>query len=313
MSASRDPIGPTARPRPAGASPVAGPGSGGVLFNRTRVSPSIPARLLREGKLHLLPLYLLLRTSDLAREGIEGSGSYRFADHVYVGRARGRLGVGRLLDGLLLRLPAARAMRSRLFHAREEIVAAARRHPGDRPFRVLSVPCGIARELVEAAVLLRAEGSPVLDRASFYGLDLDPRPLERSRALAGDLPGLRFLEGDALDPAAYPGSLDVIVSTGLGEFLPDRELVRFYGICRGALREGGILVTSGTRREPVSDWLMRELAELSARYREPGELVRLLRRAGFRDIAARPDPTGLQTLLVARRRDGTHGSQGDES
>ena len=53
------------------------------LHNRTRTSESIPRKLLREGKLHLLPIYALMRTSDLAREGIENSGSYRFADHVY--------------------------------------------------------------------------------------------------------------------------------------------------------------------------------------------------------------------------------------
>ena len=53
-----------------------------TLVSRTRVSTSIPGRLLRQGKLHLLPVYALMRTSDLAREGIANSGSDRFADHV---------------------------------------------------------------------------------------------------------------------------------------------------------------------------------------------------------------------------------------
>jgi len=271
------------------------------LANRTRTSPSIPGRLAREGKLHLLPLYALLRTSELAREGIDNSGSYRFADHVYRGQAHGALGVGTLLDALLLRLRAARSMRSRFFHARDEILAVAHRHPANRPFRVLSVPCGIARELVEVEALLRAADPPLLARASFFGIDLDPRPLELSRRLAREAPGFRFLRADALDPTAYPDELDVIVSTGLGEFLPDDALVRFYGICRDALRVGGSLVTSGTRRDPVSDYLMRELAELRARYREPDELLRLLRLAGFTDVSARMDAVGLQTLVIARR------------
>ncbi|HYO45870.1 MAG TPA: class I SAM-dependent methyltransferase family protein [Gemmatimonadota bacterium] len=273
----------------------------GRLFNRTRTSPSIPRRLLREGKVHLLPLYALLRTSDLAREGIENSGSYRFADHVYRGRAGGRLGVGKLLDGALLRMRGARSMRNRFFHARAEILAAAFRHPAGWPFRVLSVPCGIARELIEAAEILRAADPSLYARASFFGIDLDPRPLELSRALAAGKPGFRFLRADALDAAAYPPELDLILSAGLGEFLGDEQLVRFYAVCRAALREGGSLVTSATRRDSVSDYLMRELAELSAHYREPGEIVRLLRRAGFHDISARLDDVGLQTLLVARR------------
>ena len=282
------------RIRPAGFRPRS-------FFNRTRTSASIPRRLVLEGKLHLLPLYALLRTSELAREGIDHSGSYRFADHVYRGRPRGTLGVGTLLDAILLRLRAARAMRGRFLHARNEILAAARLHLADRPFRVLSVPCGIARELVETAAALEAEDPALRARATFFGIDLDPRPLELSRRLAGGARGFQLIRADALDSAAYPVELDAIVSTGFGEFLPDDALVRFYGICRGALRKGGALITSGTRRDPVSDYLMRELAELRARYREPDELLRLLRLAGFTDITARPDPTGLQTLVVARQ------------
>jgi hypothetical protein len=257
--------------------------------------------LLREGKLHLLPLYAVLQTSDLAREGIENSGSYRFADHIYRGQPDGALGVGKLLDAILLRLRAANAMRSRFFHAKSEILAAAMRQPENRPFRVLSVPCGIARELVESAADLQVIDRSLRARATFTGIDLDPRPLDLSRRLARGLPGFRFMRADALDPAAYPSDLDVIVSTGLGEFLPDEALVRFFGLCRAALRDGGVLVTSGTRRDSVSDFLMRELAELRALYREPDQFFRLLRRAGFTDITAHLDATGLQTLVVARR------------
>jgi SAM-dependent methyltransferase len=271
------------------------------FFNRTRTSDSIAKRLLFEGKLHLLPLYALLRASDLAREGIENSGSYRFADHVYRGQPSGRFVVGKLLDALLLRLPGARSMRSRFFHARGEILAAARRHPAWRPFRVLSVPCGIARELIESALILRIEDLALYERSSFFGMDLDSRPLELSQDLAGDLTNLRFVHSDAFDSAAYPPDLDLILSAGLGDFLPDDELVRFYAICRGALREGGRFVTSGMRRDPLADYLMRELGEMRAYYREPGELIGLLRRAGFGHVAARQDAVGLQTLLVARR------------
>lgn len=269
--------------------------------NRTRTSPSIPRRLLREGKLHLLPLYALMRTSDLAREGIESSGSYRFADHVYRGRPGGRHAVGRLLDRVLLDLRGARAMRSRFFHAWDQILAAARRHPSETPFRVLSVPCGIARELVEAAAVLRAERPGLYARTTFFGMDLDSRPLELSRELATGLTSLRLLRADAFDPAAYPPRLDVIVSNGFGDFLSDEELTRFASICHGALREGGVLVTSGMRRDRLADYFLRELAEIRARYREPGALMRILRRAGFHDITLRHDATGLESLLVARK------------
>ncbi|MGH7544055.1 MAG: class I SAM-dependent methyltransferase family protein [Gemmatimonadota bacterium] len=274
----------------------------GPFFNRTRTSISIPKRLFRERKLHLLPLYALLRTSNLGREAIESSGSYRFADHVYRGRSHGKLGVGKLLDSVLLRLRATRSMRSRFLHARSELLAAAERHPVDRPFRALSVPCGIARELVEGAGILLAGNPGLAGRTSFIGIDLDPRPLTLSRAISRGLPGFLFIRADALDPRTFPAELDVILSTGLGEFLDDEQLLRFYVICRAALRDGGTFVTSATRREPFSDYLMRELAELRPHYREPDELVRLLGQAGFHDVSARLDDIGLQVLIAARRR-----------
>ena len=274
------------------------------LPNRTRTSTSIPWRLLREGRVHLLPVYALMRTSDLAREGIDNSGSFRFADHVYRNEPSGRLLVGRLLDGLLLRMRGARSMRNRYLHARREIVAAVRCHVAERaPLRILSVPCGIARELVEAAAVLRAEGPALLAGCTFVGLDLDPEPLELSRRLTGDDPRFRFVRGDALHAGAYlyHGELDVIVSTGLGEFLDDGDLARFYAVCHGALRPGGILVTSGMQPDRVADYLLRELAELHARYRDADALRRHLAGAGFVSVDARPDDVGLQTLVVARK------------
>jgi hypothetical protein len=40
-------------------------------------------KLLREGNLHWLPVSALVMQSDLGRERIINSGSYRFADHIY--------------------------------------------------------------------------------------------------------------------------------------------------------------------------------------------------------------------------------------
>ena len=270
------------------------------FHNRTRTSQSIPRRLLRQGRAHLLPVYALMRTSDLGREGIDHSGSYRFADHIYRNVPSGRFGIGRLLDAVLLRLRGARSMRNRFFHVQREIVAARRRAATRDDFRVFAVPCGIARDLVHAARTLVREAPGLAERTTFFGVDLDPEPLELSRRLASGLANFHFARGDALDPGAYPPSLDLIASTGLGEFLGDAELARFYAVCRGALRDGGVFVTSGMQRDAVADYLARELAELHTHYRGPPELTRLLTEAGFASVTAVPDEFGLQTLVVAR-------------
>jgi hypothetical protein len=46
---------------------------------------------------------------------------------------------------------------------------------------------------------------------------------------------------------------------------------------------------------------MRELAELRPVYRGSDALERLLRAAGFSDVAVRRDPVGLQALAIARK------------
>lgn len=283
-----------------------------TLHNRTRTSRSIPRTLLRQGKVHLLPIYALMRTSDLAREGIENSGSYRFADHVYRNEPSGRFGIGRALDALLLRMRGARSMRNRFQHAQREIIAAARAlasqaatdpAAASAPFRALSIPCGIARDLILAASTLQRELPALYARSTFFGVDLDPAPLALSRELAGGDEHYFFTRGDALDANAFPSELDIIVSTGLGEFLSDDLLLQFYTNCHDRLRMGGTFVTSAMQPDRVADYLMRQLAELHTHYRRGDEIIRWLHAAGFYEVSTRQDEIGLQTLVVARRKE----------
>lgn len=270
--------------------------------NVTRTSPSIPAKLLREGKWYLLPVYALARTSFLAREGIENSGSFRFADHIYRAMPRGRFVVGWLLDALFLALPASRSMRERYLHSRSQVASELMRAAaGGQSARILSVPCGIARELVDGVADSRRADPRAPDTARLFGLDVDQEPVELSRALAGSSANFEFVQGDALEAASFPTDLDLIVSTGLGEFLDDGELARFYSACFAALKPGGRFVTSSMSRSKLADRLLRELAELHVHYRDAAALAAALERAGFAGVSVRPDRFGLQSLAVAQR------------
>src|SRR3989304_2967697 len=77
------------------------------FYNKTRRSASVPAKLMREGKWYLLPVYYFMLTSYLAREGVANSGSYQFADHIYANQPRGSFFVGKVLDAILLNLKSA--------------------------------------------------------------------------------------------------------------------------------------------------------------------------------------------------------------
>ena len=248
-------------------------------------------------------MYYVLRLSDLAREGLDRSGSHRFADHIYRNQPSGRGAIGRWLDARLLRLPAVRSFRSRYLAARDEIaraVLARLREGGNEPIRVLSVPCGIPRELADAAREIRQQLGEVPDRLEFHGIDLDVAVLDEACAFAQARGLHRFYahQGDALSPSTYPGGMTCITSTGLAEFLDDDDLVRLYAACHRALAPGGLFVSSGMQARPLSEYLLR-LAEIRTHYRGPDDLVRLARSVPFRQVHVRCDAVGLQTILTA--------------
>ena len=270
------------------------------FYNRTRRSKSVPRALLRRGRVFEIALYYLLRRSDLAREGVENSGSYRFADHIYRGVPSGAGAIGRWLDSRLLALPAARSFRSRFLAARDELANFLCRHDG-RPADVLSVPCGIPRELVEGAAIARTRGAS-LQGITFHGLDLDPEVLEQASLFArrGSLDSFLTHRGDALSRSTYPAAADFVSSTGLAEFLDDPQLKELYGAVFATLRPGGTFVTSGMQRRWLSDYLLK-ITELRVHYRDADELRDLAHSVGFRHVTARYDALKIQTILVAEK------------
>ena len=273
-----------------------------ALKNRTRRSVSIPRRLARDGQLHLLPLYYVLRLSYLAREGIDNSGSYRFADHIYVGRPRGSTPLGRWIDARLLDMPAARAFRCRYQKASEIVRQSLSALPNNESaLRVLAIPCGIPRDILEVAGALRHEQPSLLERLEYCGMDLDPQVLQLTDMLLHDsgLGEFRLHRGNALSADDYPrGPFHVVISTGLGEFLSDNELVAFYGHIYQILEDGGIFYTSASAQERGSDALLR-IAEILPQYRDAAELEPMLRRYPWRQVTLTQDATGLQTLVKA--------------
>jgi hypothetical protein len=265
-------------------------------------------KLLKQGRLLEIPLYFTLRRSDLAREGVDHSGSWAFADHIYRGEPSGRGAFGRWLDARLLAMPSARSFRNRYLAASEE-VARFLASRGNRPVRILSAPCGIPRELVRGAHLAREQtsnvaglnGQTVLRDVEFHGLDLDASVLQRAEAFAreNNLPFFAH-QGDAFTRSNYPDRVDFITCTGFGEFLEDEQLKQLYALFADVLRAGGWLVTSGMKRYWATAYLL-QLAELETHYRSGPELADIVSRAGFHDINVTIDDLGLQSIVTARR------------
>jgi SAM-dependent methyltransferase len=206
----------------------------------------------------------------------------------------------------LLNLPAATAMRSRCAQARDAMQRAFRtQFAADRPepFRILTVPCGIPRDVRDFASRLATGRPEMLSRVEYTGMDIDPDVVGAAKLFLDDseLVAPRLIQGNALDPACFAAdTYHFIASTGLGEFLDDEDLQGFYGHVFDALAPGGVFFTSATVREPMSDAMLR-MFELDSHYRSRPELERLLAVGRWRTVTFDLHPSGLQIFVRATK------------
>jgi hypothetical protein len=220
---------------------------------------------------------------------------------LYNASPSGRLVLGYWLDSVFLRMPAACAFRRRYLHARAVMVQCIRARAPVGPVRVLTVPCGIPRDIVEAAEIVARETPALVDRIEYAGMDIDPRALGEAEkfALGHGLRKAVFHQGDALLGGDYPdGRFHVISSTGLTEFLNDLEVEALFANVFERLETGATFYTSASALDPVSSALLRAI-NLHAHYRSQPEMDALLRRLPWTSVTCVLDRTGLQTFVTA--------------
>ncbi|PIS04770.1 MAG: hypothetical protein COT81_04770 [Candidatus Buchananbacteria bacterium CG10_big_fil_rev_8_21_14_0_10_42_9] len=271
------------------------------FYNRTRKSESISSKLFSQGRLHLIPLYYLLRLSDLSREGIENSGSYQFADHIYGNQASGRLIIGKLLDKILLSLKSAQSFRARYLFAKVEIDKLINQSGKTGKIKILAVPCGLAREMFETIESLEA-----LDNFSgnveWHGIDLDVELINQLKTkAAGYKSKISFRGGNAFSELSWGSNkYDMIISMGFTEFLTDDDTMRFFRLAKKYLVDNGRLVTSAMTPHKLSDYLLRNIAELHTYYRDRDNITELVDASGLSPKRVYQDQHGLQTMVIAQ-------------
>ena len=223
------------------------------------------------GKWHYYFLLLSDTGALLAREKYSA-----FAiDRIYADEASGCGWLGRCLDRYLLDLPVHRAVRDRfafvtrrLTEALQELLA-----QGAEPVTVLSVPCGLGRDLGVVHGRLRGLDAGAPRRLRLYGIDLDyeGRVLDEAqrRARAAGV-AVRLVQANILAEATWAwlradaGPLSVVSCIGLAPWLALDELRGLLTTFAAHLRPGGYVLLDRFNRGRHSD--LGKAAEIHARY-----------------------------------------------
>ncbi|MGW7515962.1 class I SAM-dependent methyltransferase family protein [Streptomyces sp. NPDC054796] len=250
----------------------------------------------------------LLRTVGRTSRGIRVGCRYGFdsgtmLDYVYVDRAGGLLGIGRLIDRVHLDAVGWRAVRAR----RELLTRMLREEIAGRGGEVvvLDVAAGPGRYLLD----LLAEDQPG-GQLRVVCRDLATAGLTRGRRLARErgLPegSVTYERGDAFDPAPLPGGRapDIIVVSGLYELVLDDDTVReSLERLRGMLAPDGTLLFTTQTRHPQLEFIAnvlttREGLPWRMRCRSVEDAEAWAVKAGFpaHSVASRREDVGLFTV-----------------
>ena len=222
--------------------------------------------------------YRWLEKSAVLRMARNLGGSSLVMEQIYDNRPIGENAFGRMIDRIALSSDAARAVRWRSLTVSQFLEES-------KPQRVLSFPCGTARDVARLEFLATHLVDP----------DIDAREIAALR-----IPTATILDGTIDDLPIGP--FDGIVYIGLAEYLSELELLRHIDALRTRLAPGGTLIISTTDEHPQKQFMSRMLGWYT-RTRSVEVLVDLLDTAGFRIERKDSDPFGIQWVLAARRRD----------
>jgi hypothetical protein len=245
------------------------------------------------GKWHYYFLLLSDTGALLAREKYSA-----FAiDRIYADEPSGRGWLGRRLDRYLLDLPVHRAVRDRfafvtrrLTEALQELLA-----QGAGPVTVLSVPCGLGRDLGVVHGRLRDLDAGATRRLRLYGIDLDyeGRVLDeaRRRAQAAGVT-VRLVQANILAEATWAwlradaGPLSVVSCIGLAPWLAPDELRGLLATFAAHLRPEGCVLLDRFNRGRHSD--LGKAAEIPAHYHSDEVLREAITTSGLSVKACEP-------------------------
>ena len=262
----------------------------------------------RDVPLAVHPLLL----SDYAREIMRRKYDAIATDRAYENRPSGLLGpIGRTVDRAVLNFPTHAALRERLeFVVRDLKTEVLRVQPGRARVRVLSAPCGLARDVVTAVEQIKRERPEIGRQIELFGLDLDSTgevlPLAHERADRAGV-ALKLARADLFNReqvSAAVGSVDrfhVINCIGLTPWLRLSEVEQLARLFHDDLLvPGGALLIDNFAWHKHSG-IATDL-EIHSIYHPPEAFVGVLHSAGFIRIRERTTSNNVNTVYVLGSR-----------
>ncbi len=257
----------------------------------------------------------MLSTVGRASKGVRVGYQFGFdsgimLDYVYLNRAQGVLGIGKLIDRAYLNAVGWRAIRARralleaMLRGRIE-----RNRAAGEPTRLLDVAAGPGR--YEQEVLWQSQ--PERGDLRFLCRDLSAENVLQGakQAEAAGLTSIAFEQGDAFNPAPADAQLggdpNVIVVSGLYELILDDETIRqslkrLYEM----LAPGGAIYFTTQTNHPQLDFIANVLPNRDGvlwvmKCRPVAQLEDWARQAGFIEITSQAEEVGLFTATVGRK------------
>lgn len=254
----------------------------------------------------------IMLMSKLGRQSVLGEAStgYNF-DHMYENKAEGFHFVGKLVDRVLLNLPAVQATRLRRINIDKILINEIENHALEgRGTRIVDIACGAGRYLMDVGKMFEGRNVEIL------GVDYDQKSILHGEDLANKYgiaeSSIRFVRGNVFHLRLLKRlgkSMDwrpnIIISSGLTVYVDDKTVLEILRQVYEALDENGLFLVDSQESNP-SRKLMEKVCNTKEGswvlyYRPPDFWRKHLYEIGFRDILISQDKWNMYNLCTARK------------
>ncbi|HEY2125372.1 MAG TPA: bifunctional alpha/beta hydrolase/class I SAM-dependent methyltransferase [Chthoniobacterales bacterium] len=229
-------------------------------------------------------------------------------DYIYENRARGSLGIGRLIDRAYLETIGWRGIRQRKVHLEKALRCLIEQvHAASGRVHILDIAAGPGRYVIETM----ADCSDKTISATLC--DYREENVEAARILARErkLAGVTAGKADAFDEEALARvrpRANIGIVSGLYElFASNEKVLRSLRGLAAAIEPDGFLIYTNQPWHPQVEFIARVLRNREGdpwvmRRRTTAEIDELVRASGFEKMSMEIDRWGMFTVSVARRK-----------